>query len=264
MHDLVDLTGSADKVKQHFRGIDAVEGTGSIAKRDGTKLPNPHAMMLSSDTRARFEAARKAFEKEHPGYTIPVSSVGFGMRDLHQQQTGLGYLGHALGLSFDLHAAENPNLKGPGDEGFGVNSYMLGKFGRDRSKGSAPSRTTISADEKAVEAMGRRTAGAPATPDQQRADAAMQRSLKGQFSPGSSFGDTMHFDFIQGYTDLIPGGRAAVNMRKDRASPENRLPYTPGEGASPVSPSSNAKPPFAGPHPLAPPAPRIPMLNEPS
>ncbi|MGN6109436.1 MAG: hypothetical protein ACTHU0_30290 [Kofleriaceae bacterium] len=454
MHDVVDLTGSADKVKQHFRGIAPVEGTGTIGKRDGTKLPNPHAMMLSSDTRERFEAARKAFEKEHPGYTIPVSSVGFGMRDLHQQQTGVGYLGHALGLSFDLHAADNPNLKGPGDEGYGVNSYMLGKLGRDRTKGSAPSRTTISVDEKAVEAMGRRTAGAPATLDQQRADAALQRSLKAQFSeisatsqrfkgdnllgkeamedlremrqryfeqkehearlvqverkltaspgdpalsremealsdeieaakpvvakvlqnhfggfqaevqeeidrnptkqmsaterakelailhkvhanfadparvfgthhrnkktgaleadrkveeasimqflehgfvrddeykdpgtakhpravfngdvvamlarygisPGSAFGDTMHFDFIQGYTDLIPGGRSAVNMRKNRASPENRLPeVVDGKQVRSSSLPQTVKPPFAGPHPLAPPTQMLPMLDK--
>jgi len=44
------------------------------------------------------------------------------------------------------------------------------------------------------------------------------------FQSGSYFGDTMHFDFVESQTNLVPGGRNRINMSKDRASPENELP----------------------------------------
>lgn len=39
------------------------------------------------------------------------------------------------------------------------------------------------------------------------------------WSPGATYGDTMHFDFIEGYTTAVPGGRSAKNMNHDRFSP---------------------------------------------
>jgi hypothetical protein len=43
------------------------------------------------------------------------------------------------------------------------------------------------------------------------------------FSPGSTFGDTMHFDFIEGYNRVVPGGRSQTNMRKDRFGPRGTV-----------------------------------------
>jgi hypothetical protein len=40
------------------------------------------------------------------------------------------------------------------------------------------------------------------------------------WSPGATFGDTMHFDFIEGYTQAVPGGRSAENLNSERFSPE--------------------------------------------
>jgi len=39
------------------------------------------------------------------------------------------------------------------------------------------------------------------------------------FAPGATFGDTMHFDFIEGYSQAVPGGRSSNNMNPDRFGP---------------------------------------------
>lgn len=40
------------------------------------------------------------------------------------------------------------------------------------------------------------------------------------FAPGATFGDTMHFDFIEGYSHAVPGGRSRIeNMNRDRFGP---------------------------------------------
>jgi hypothetical protein len=44
------------------------------------------------------------------------------------------------------------------------------------------------------------------------------------WAPGANFGDTMHFDFIEGYNKAVPGGRGAANMKRTRYSPEGDLP----------------------------------------
>lgn len=54
------------------------------------------------------------------------------------------------------------------------------------------------------------------------------------FAPGSSFGDTMHFDFIEGYSDAVAGGRHGDNMKKTRWSPE-------GDFIPPPSPAQRPK-----------------------
>jgi hypothetical protein len=43
------------------------------------------------------------------------------------------------------------------------------------------------------------------------------------FSPGSTFGDTMHFDFIEGYNKTVPGGRSQPNMSRDRFGPRGTV-----------------------------------------
>ncbi len=39
------------------------------------------------------------------------------------------------------------------------------------------------------------------------------------WSPGSTYGDTMHFDFIEG-SDVVPGGRSQANMKHDHFGPK--------------------------------------------
>lgn len=56
------------------------------------------------------------------------------------------------------------------------------------------------------------------------------------FAPGSNFGDTMHFDYIQGYSEAVPGGRHGDNMNKLRFSPE-------GEFIPPPKPARSDKKP---------------------
>ena len=43
------------------------------------------------------------------------------------------------------------------------------------------------------------------------------------WSPGAAFGDTMHFDFIEGYNKAVPGGRSGENMKPTRYSPEGAM-----------------------------------------
>jgi len=46
------------------------------------------------------------------------------------------------------------------------------------------------------------------------------------WSPGATYGDTMHFDFIEGYSLAAPGGRSPKNMEHTRYSPEGDLSET--------------------------------------
>lgn len=55
------------------------------------------------------------------------------------------------------------------------------------------------------------------------------------WAPGANFGDTMHFDFIEGYSKDVPGGRSPQNMKRTRYSPEGDLP--------PPAPASGHKDP---------------------
>jgi hypothetical protein len=45
------------------------------------------------------------------------------------------------------------------------------------------------------------------------------------FAPGSTFGDTMHFDFIEGYSKTVPGGRSRANMKRDRLGPRGTITH---------------------------------------
>jgi hypothetical protein len=44
------------------------------------------------------------------------------------------------------------------------------------------------------------------------------------WAPGANYGDTMHFDFIEGFNKAVPGGRGAQNMKRTRYSPEGDMP----------------------------------------
>ena len=46
------------------------------------------------------------------------------------------------------------------------------------------------------------------------------------WAPGANYGDTMHFDFIEGFNKAVPGGRGSENMKRTRYSPEGDLPTT--------------------------------------
>ena len=52
------------------------------------------------------------------------------------------------------------------------------------------------------------------------------------WAPGANYGDTMHFDFIEGFNKAVPGGRSSENMKQTRYSPEGDLP-------TPASPSGS-------------------------
>jgi len=43
------------------------------------------------------------------------------------------------------------------------------------------------------------------------------------WSPGAAFGDTMHFDFVEGYNKAVPGGRNGENIKPTRYSPEGAM-----------------------------------------
>jgi hypothetical protein len=92
------VLGSVDKVKAHFQGIREV----NISKK----------LFLSKEAATRLEKARDVFEKQHPGWKFPQTTVGQSLRNRHQQRHSSGMLGHPLGLAIDYYAFENPHLKG--------------------------------------------------------------------------------------------------------------------------------------------------------
>jgi hypothetical protein len=107
----IGILGSTAAAKRHFESVRAV------ARQPG--------MLLTAAAATRFEAARDDFEKSHPGYTFPSTDGALGLRGFHQARTGVGKLGHALGIAFDLLAYDNPNQK-IGDDS---HAYLLRRFG---------------------------------------------------------------------------------------------------------------------------------------
>jgi len=161
----VDIFGSAETAKSHFRGILAVRGH-----------PN---MWLAASARARFEAAQSDFESRHPGYSIVDTSVANDLRGMHQQRWGIGMLGHAIGESFDLKAIDNPNIK---IDDIGHNyAYLIGKFGGEQNK-RGTGRAKMQIAESAVEKTGKETAAGRNTPE----GAALIESVRQQFEEMSA------------------------------------------------------------------------------
>ncbi len=175
--DVNTLSKDPEKTRKHLESIRAVKGTDMRPKKGGGFEKNPDAMLLSGDTADRFEMAGDEFATAHEGFSIPKTSVGFGTRGLHETRQGLGYLGHMLGTTFDLFAAENPNLKGPDGEVAGVNDVMLKTLGRDQDPTKmARTRMDYIPDEK-IMAMGKRTAANANTAE----DASMEKQVREQY-----------------------------------------------------------------------------------
>jgi hypothetical protein len=105
----VDIFGSVEALKAHFLGMRLISGTTELW------MCAPAAM--------RYEQARIWFEGQYPGNTFFSTTVGQSMRGLHQHESPLGYLGHALGFSVDFAAYENPNQDDPAAQ------FLLRTFG---------------------------------------------------------------------------------------------------------------------------------------
>lgn len=60
------------------------------------------------------------------------------------------------------------------------------------------------------------------------------------FSPGASYRDTMHFDFIEGYA-AAPGGRSQPNMEKTKYGPSGDIPAPAPKPKAPPPAKKDAK-----------------------
>jgi hypothetical protein len=134
-----DVLGTTAAVKRHFQGMKEVAGFG------GLWLCGPAAIRLAQ--------AKDWFEQQYPGNTFFQTTVGWSMRGVHHENHKLTYLGHALGLSIDFRAYENPSFlkDGPG-------MFMLRRFGGGTAGGkpqTGHSRMNMPDDTfKAIIAMG--------------------------------------------------------------------------------------------------------------
>lgn len=142
------IFGSPDAVKKHFMTMKTVEGSPS--------------MMMAGKAVDRYEAARKEFEKSHPGQTLPTTGTAMDLRRRHQKNQAIGKLGHPLGVSMDFYAYENPNLIGDVDkkEFPGLNELLVRKFGGGRAQ--------MDVNLSQIEAIGKRAAGGGITADDQK------------------------------------------------------------------------------------------------
>jgi hypothetical protein len=140
----IGIFGSADAVKTHFQGIEQVD----------TKSHSD--MWLSKEAAARFRLALKDFEDNHEGQTIVRTGTAMQSRHLHEGRQGLGMDGHALGIAFDLHAGQNPNIKYQPHKSDPADSYdyLLRTFGADAAgnKGRARMSLSPSAGHKSADA----------------------------------------------------------------------------------------------------------------
>ncbi len=166
---------------------------------------------------------------------MPTTSVGYGTRGLHEEERGIGYLGHMLGTTFDLHAVENPNLDGPKGEG-DINGFMLRKFGRDRST-NKPGRSQLDnfADND-IEAMGKRTADPNAgTPQERAKDAALEGKIRSQYREMSATSDRFKGENSLGEEsmDALRDARGRFfelgESKKKEASLAKKLSASPGD-----------------------------------
>lgn len=95
---MTSVLGSIEAVKAHFMKVRPVKIAG-------------YGIHLSDEAASRLETASKAFEGRYTGMKFPVSNVGIGLRNRHQQEHKSGLIGHPLGISLDFFAFENPHLK---------------------------------------------------------------------------------------------------------------------------------------------------------
>lgn len=113
----LDIFGSVEAFKAHFLGMRPISGTTGL--------------WMCASAATRYEHARAWFEGQYPGNTFFSTSVGQSMRGLHQHESPLGYLGHALGLSVDFAAYENPNQDDPAAQ------FLLRTFGGTKDAAGA-------------------------------------------------------------------------------------------------------------------------------
>jgi hypothetical protein len=120
----IDILGSAAAVKKHFKEIESVGG-GFAA-----------TLFLWKPASDRLKAAKTWFEQKYPGNTFFNTDVGWAMRGVHHEQHGLGYLGHALGISIDFQAYRNPSFLnvGRGDIKGSAQMHMLKRWGGGTDK----------------------------------------------------------------------------------------------------------------------------------
>jgi hypothetical protein len=119
----IHVLGSAARLKKHYQTMK------HVSKLSDPKWP----LLMEAGAADRLTAAANDFEQKYPGNRFFDTSVGFGLRNAHNEKHHLSYLGHALGWSVDFQAVANPSfLNHPGkDGGIGgsVGRFMLKKFG---------------------------------------------------------------------------------------------------------------------------------------
>jgi hypothetical protein len=156
----VDVLGSTEAAKRHFLSIR------EVARQPG--------MFLTDAAKLRFESARTDFEGAHPGYTFPSTDVAQHLRGFHQARQGIGMLGHALGVAFDLLAYDNPNQKLGETENYG---YLLNRFwGTGDTRGRSIMTLGVGGEDT-ISRLGRDTAAHRSTP----AGDAMVERIRTQF-----------------------------------------------------------------------------------
>jgi hypothetical protein len=138
----LDLFGAAEPAKRHFQSIRKVKDTKT-------------EMFLADAAAKRFEKARAEFESAFPGYTFPNTSNAQALRGFHQEAQGIGMLGHALGLSIDFEAVDQPHQDPSGN--YTIAHFMLRTFGKESATaGGSQGRSgmDIAGIEQAVENVG--------------------------------------------------------------------------------------------------------------
>lgn len=188
----IDVLGSAATAKRHFQSI-----------REVARQPGFYLIGKAAD---RFEAARTAFETAHPGYTFPTTSGGTQLRGFHQARQGIGMLGHALGVAFDLLAYDNPNQKLGDTKNYG---YVLDRFGGQGDKrGRSIMSLGAGADDK-IAAMGKNTEANTPSAD----DDALANKIRDQFNEMAATSDRLRASMTAHLAELSQGRDAYFNSK---------------------------------------------------
>lgn len=177
----IDVLGSTDAVKQHF-----------LSLREVSRQPG---MLLVESAKLRFEGARAEFEAKHPGYTFPSTDVAQSLRGFHQARQGIGMLGHALGIAFDLFAYDNPNQRLGNTDNF---AYALDRFGGEGDKRGRSAMTLGHGGEDAIAQLGRDTEGHRSSP----AGEAIVQKIREQFDEMAATSERLQASMAPHLTEL--------------------------------------------------------------
>lgn len=77
----------------------------------GLEKVSPPGFWLDAEAADSMNQVRAALQAG--GHDVPESDVGQGLRGAHLEKHGSGWMGHALGLSVDFLAYENPHITDP-------------------------------------------------------------------------------------------------------------------------------------------------------